>query len=176
MSSACLFLASFASFVIFVPSIINIIQIGYKEYFKRFRLLLTLYKKLGVSFFVKEIKYYTYQQLQSQIATECRYYFPIFLSYKNLIIVRKGNYGSFFVQKNTAFFGTGNHDKWEFKEVEFKLTYCLFGTILYNMLNNKIEKLSKNTIAILNMDELNSYSNNELTSIMRETKLKKLLK
>lgn len=153
---------------------INIFILGYKEYFKRFKLLLTLYRKLNVSFVVKEVKYYSYQYNNGappkQISRiESGYYFPIYLSYTNLILVRKGEY-MFYIQECIEV-----NDKWESNMPEFKLKSCIFGTMLYDLIDRKIEKLSKNAIEISNIDELNTYLNSELTSIKRETKLKNLL-
>lgn len=156
-----------------IPSIINIFKLGYKEYFERFKLLLSLYNKLNVSFFIKQNKKYSYCYNNSTAKIvnriEHEYYFPIYKSYTNLILVRRGEY-RIHIQECIEI-----NNKWESKGREIEFELCIFGKMLHDLFQKKVEKLSKNAIEISNMDELENYLNSELISIKRETKLKNLL-
>lgn len=152
-----------------ISSIINIFKLGYKEYFERFKLLLSLYNKLNVSFFIKQNKKYSYNNTKIVNVIEYEYYFPIYKSYTNLILVRKGAY-RIHIEEHIEI-----NNKWENKGREIKFELCIFGKMLHDLFKKKVEKLSKNAIEISNMDELNNYLNSELISFKREIKLKNLL-
>lgn len=159
--------------IISIPSIINIFKLGYKEYFERFKLLLTLYNKLNISFLVKEVRYYSYcynNGATKQVSRiEGGYYLPIYKSYSDLILVRKEEYSTY-IQECIEI-----NNKWETKVYEIKFTSCMWGMLLYDLFQKKVEKLSKNAIEITTIDELNEYLNSEMISIKRESKLKNLL-
>ena len=179
---AFLIVISVLILILSISTILDIFKYGFKEYIVRFKILLYLYGKLDISILIDEVKTYTYHYnyVTPNVYPTCKsasknvinYYFPVFKTNKNLILVNKKEFSLVIYNVNDI-----SDELYEYGKniLTIQRPYCIWSNILYLLFYKKMDKLSKNSINIKNIDELNTYIANKFISLKRESALKLIL-
>jgi|AACY02.1.fsa_nt_gi hypothetical protein len=165
-----------------IPSMVSIYRLGIKDYFRNIKLLIGLYKKLGLCYELTENKltnfvYSTGHKVTKNYETT-DYYFPIYINDNHVFIVHKmykglkGHTGFYDLRINDARF---DGKDWETDLMEIKTTTCIFSQLLNDRFQKKMNRLIEDKIILDDIGNLNDLINSEIKSIRRENKLNKLV-
>lgn len=170
---AFLIVISFLMGILLVPSLISMKKLGFKNYIKQVRFLLSSTRKISDCYHIKRNITYNLGHNGRKIVDDgVSFFYPIFKDMNSLYIIhsKSGFFGRLDVSEHR--YGA---NRWTNEYFEISTSTCLIRQMLIDRLKKKLTLNSQKSIPISSDEELNEVLNKEATSFRREHILEDIL-